>query len=172
MTIAVGNFDGLGKTREKELTALWTRVLQQSTHTLDIRDHKSLQDGMRNDWDCDSIAEIVQEYIKAHEIQTVLTFDQNGVSNHPNHIATHFGVRRALEATRSVQGFALETTNLVRKYLGPLDLPLSSFGHCTTSLAPRINYNAMATHASQFVWYRRLFVIFSRYTFINSWKKL
>jgi hypothetical protein len=26
----------------------------------------------------------------------------------------------------------------------------------------------MMAHASQFVWYRRLFVIFSRYTYVNT----
>eukprot|EP00934_Nitzschia_sp_Nitz4_P004655 Nitzschia sp. Nitz4//scaffold25_size161228//119615//120433//NITZ4_002447-RA/size161228-snap-gene-0.29-mRNA-1//-1//CDS//3329544637//4645//frame0 len=32
---------------------------------------------------------------------------------------------------------------------------------------PRINWLAMQTHHSQFVWYRRLFVIFSCYTYVN-----
>jgi N-acetylglucosaminylphosphatidylinositol deacetylase len=33
---------------------------------------------------------------------------------------------------------------------------------------PRLNWKAMATHRSQFVWYRRLFVIFSCYTYYNK----
>jgi len=33
---------------------------------------------------------------------------------------------------------------------------------------PRLNWMAMATHHSQFVWYRRLFVIFSCYTYKNK----
>ena len=33
---------------------------------------------------------------------------------------------------------------------------------------PILNWRAMATHESQFVWYRRLFVIFSCYTYINK----
>lgn len=32
---------------------------------------------------------------------------------------------------------------------------------------PWINWHAMATHESQFVWYRRLFVVFSCYTYVN-----
>jgi N-acetylglucosaminylphosphatidylinositol deacetylase len=32
---------------------------------------------------------------------------------------------------------------------------------------PWINWNAMQSHASQFVWYRRLFVIFGSYTYVN-----
>jgi len=36
------------------------------------------------------------------------------------------------------------------------------------STNPRLSWKAMATHHSQFVWYRRLFVIFSCYTFVNT----
>jgi N-acetylglucosaminylphosphatidylinositol deacetylase len=36
-----------------------------------------------------------------------------------------------------------------------------------TSLQPQLNYAAMACHATQFVWYRRLFVVFSTYTYVN-----
>jgi N-acetylglucosaminylphosphatidylinositol deacetylase len=34
-------------------------------------------------------------------------------------------------------------------------------------LQPTINWHAMSTHRSQFVWYRRLFVVFSIYTYQN-----
>jgi hypothetical protein len=38
----------------------------------------------------------------------------------------------------------------------------------------RLNYfhglKAMAVHKSQFVWFRKLFVLFSRYTYINTFQ--
>jgi N-acetylglucosaminylphosphatidylinositol deacetylase len=37
---------------------------------------------------------------------------------------------------------------------------------------PALNWRAMAAHTSQFVWYRRLFVIFSCYTYHNRLQKL
>ena len=37
---------------------------------------------------------------------------------------------------------------------------------------PSLVWRAMAAHASQFVWYRRLFVVFSRYTYINDLSRL
>lgn len=40
------------------------------------------------------------------------------------------------------------------------------------SLEPRRAWLAMAAHRSQFVWYRRLSVLFSRYTYINDLLKL
>ncbi|CAM9310224.1 unnamed protein product [Sphacelaria rigidula] len=30
----------------------------------------------------------------------------------------------------------------------------------------------MAAHRSQFVWYRRLFVFFSRYAYVNTFKRI
>jgi N-acetylglucosaminylphosphatidylinositol deacetylase len=37
---------------------------------------------------------------------------------------------------------------------------------------PLVLMRAMAMHASQFVWYRRLFVVFSRYSYTNTLKCL
>ncbi|KAE9005856.1 hypothetical protein PF004_g23443 [Phytophthora fragariae] len=125
------------------------------------------------------------------------------VSGHANHIATHFGVKRAVrelqekcsaaagdtddskKETKAVRGWALESTNILRKYAGLLDAPLSYWlsrrkeeeneneeRQFVFVCRPQWNYNAMALHQSQFVWYRRLFVAFSRYTFINTFRPL
>lgn len=37
---------------------------------------------------------------------------------------------------------------------------------------PRLNWKAMTTHQSQFVWYRRLFVVFSCYTYVNKLQRI
>ena len=128
----------------------------------------------------------------------VFTFDDYGVSGHPNHIATHFGVQQALGeqlekcsaattpnagAEKVVRGWALESTNIVRKYIGILDTVPSLWLTRPSEDAqqdrqfvfvfrPWWNYNAMALHQSQFVWYRRLFVVFSRYTYVNTFRPL
>ena len=41
-----------------------------------------------------------------------------------------------------------------------------------TLYQPWINWKCMAFHASQFVWYRRLFVIFCCYTYENQWRPI
>lgn len=124
----------------------------------------------------------------------VFTFDDYGVSGHPNHIATHFGVKQAVaeqharctsassdvdqhETTAPVRAWALESTSLVRKYIGVLDAVVSSWslgrdGAFVFLAQPQWNYAAMALHHSQFVWYRRLFVLFSRYTFVNTFQPM
>jgi N-acetylglucosaminylphosphatidylinositol deacetylase len=40
--------------------------------------------------------------------------------------------------------------------------------YCYRLLEPSLNWKAMSAHASQFVWYRRLFVVFSCYTYVNK----
>jgi LmbE family N-acetylglucosaminyl deacetylase len=74
----------------------------------------------------------------------------------------------SLQPRRCV-GLKLVSTNIARKYMGPLDAVFSAFAtHVFWNWRPGMNYQAMQAHASQFVWYRRLFVVFSRYTFMNT----
>ncbi|EGZ24541.1 hypothetical protein PHYSODRAFT_325650 [Phytophthora sojae] len=156
LCLSRGNFDGLG----------------------DIR----LRDGMKNQWDVAHIAAIVTEYMEKHKIDAVFTFDDYGVSGHANHIATHYGVKRAVreqqekcsaavadgednadsktEKTKVVRGWALESTNILRKYVGLLDAALSYWLACRKEDEKE--------EERQFV----LFVAFSRYTFINTFRPL
>ena len=69
----------------------------------------------------------------------------------------------------------LESTSILRKYIGVLDIFLSAAAavsrpekHLCVWAEPVLNYRAMNAHYSQFVWYRKLFVVFSRYTYMNT----
>lgn len=142
-----------------------------------------------------------------------MTFDQGGVSAHPNHISLAHAVNRLLllrdedneeknNHRRALTAWSLETTNIVRKYIGPLDIPFSfllqlwfwfwqklwPWGGTTTTtsrsgaehdglrvyinMSPYQTYQAMLAHWSQFVWYRRLFILFSRYTYVNTLQRV
>ena len=73
------------------------------------------------------------------------------------------------------QVWSLVTTNTVRKFVGAYDAFASFFLDPDAMLAasnPLVLMRAMAMHASQFVWYRRLFVVFSRYSYTNTLKCL
>lgn len=111
----------------------------------------------------------------------ILTFDEGGVSGHPNHISTHVAMREYADRARQRSGFEpvaiyqLKTTCLLRKYLGPFDVLWSVFvdgmmkGRVFVGCsAPWMSARAMRAHASQYVWYRRLFVLFSRYVYMNT----
>lgn len=197
LCLSRGNADGLGDVREKELKAC-TAYLGLSSDRVQVLEDPQLQDGMKTHWDEGHIAAIVEEQLLKHNIDVVFTFDGYGVSGHANHIATHHGVKIALQRHQErcsaaaaaddepkdkvVRGWELESTSLLRKYVGLLDTPLSYWlagrqdaqddRQFVFVFRPRWNYNAMALHRSQFVWYRRLFVAFSRYSFINTFRPL
>lgn len=107
----------------------------------------------------------------------MVTFDAGGVSGHPNHGAlAHAMMNLAAEGFQQ-RVWLLETTSLVRKYLGLVDVPLSFLllpaaakddARVALNVRPWSAYSAMLAHASQFVWYRRLFILFSRYTYVNT----
>ena len=66
-----------------------------------------------------------------------------------------FGLR---PETESLIGCSLKWENGIATTTAILEYRLSH---------PTLNWKAMASHRSQFVWYRRLFVVFSCYTYVN-----
>jgi len=164
LCLSTGNADGLGRVREKELQRAGT--LLRFTHTTALDDLR-LQDGMTTQWDAAVVAEVVQSYVSEHSISTVITFDAQGVSGHINHRAVQNGLKRIT----TVKKFELQSTGLLRKYMGIADL-MQSLGEdiLFVNVSLGLAWRAMATHHSQFVWYRKLFVIFSRYGYINTLK--
>jgi len=65
-----------------------------------VRDEDIFHDGMNQNWPADVIAKTVNEYQEKWKIDTIVTFDQYGVSGHPNHIQTHFGVLKYAKSKR------------------------------------------------------------------------
>ena len=68
-----------------------------------------------------------------------------------------------------------ESTPLFRKFLGPLDVLWSALSCllrrraiCCVHSGPQLGWRAMQAHHSQFVWWRRLYVVFSRYMYLNT----
>ncbi len=65
----------------------------------------------------------------------------------------------------------LESTNILRKFSGPFDIlwSLVRSGEVIV-FNPNIllTIRAMRCHFSQYVWYRRIFIILSRYSYINT----
>lgn len=72
--------------------------------------------------------------------------------------------------------FTLDSVNLCRKYTFVFDLLLSmivSSYWCVLSWRDFcLVQQAMAEHHSQMVWFRRLYIIFSRYMVINSLREM
>mmetsp|Transcript_5501 Transcript_5501/g.9081 ORF Transcript_5501/g.9081 Transcript_5501/m.9081 type:complete len:236 (-) Transcript_5501:82-789(-) len=185
-----GNHDGLGKEREIELHRVAVGCL--GVDRVIIVNHKDLQDSPTGRWSKDVIRKVLDEHLPRDDEGDghveIYTFDKGGVSGHINHVDTYLGVQHYLRHNQAaVKVFQLITvTSILQKYV-PIwhwfVLFLSFLGfarpaYCNASTTtlhytlyqPWINWKCMAGHTSQFVWYRRLFVVFSCYTYENKWK--
>jgi len=234
LCLSNGNYDLLGKIRHKEMV----RACQElKVDSVEILNDDRLQDGPNECWDRNVISNLVGDYIykkipslsllpamnknsddRNNTISTttvnILTFDQKGVSYHPNHVDCCEGVRHFIQygdrrekiaapsskdelEIGSVKGFELVTqNNIVRKYVPIFDwfmcfffLPFiscflsastsnkNSYGNDSqvnvlTSFQPWDNWTVMKCHQSQFVWYRKLSIWFSSYTYVNMWREM
>ncbi len=109
----------------------------------------------------------------------IVTFDEWGVSGHPNHIATYKGVLHAyssaLKATYShITGLKLTSRNLLRKFLGPFDLLFSLWFSENVVLSMNLwrAISGMYAHNSQNHLYRQVFILLSAFTYINEFEEL
>ncbi len=189
---------GLGDLRRRELEES-CNILVPGLADVTCLDDPELPDGPMVRWSPDRVAQRVEEYVSQHRIETVYTFDAGGVSGHPNHADTATGVSRLLTnlehrrrhgggggggdraAVAALTGFKLVTTTIVQKYAGVLDAALTNpapAGHSSDpvffSSAADVAaiWAAMRAHATQLVWFRRLYLVFSRYVYINTFIKI
>lgn len=180
LCLSTGDADGLGATRVRELRRCCRECWGIPESRVSVLDEPGLRDGFGERWAPELVAERTEAAVRGllrargdAALGSVVSFDEHGVSGHPNHSATHRGVRSLALSRRlgQVAFFQLDSVPMLRKYLGPLDLPLAlATGSpvLVASTALPASFCAMAAHASQFVWYRRLFIVFSRYTFVNT----
>ena len=217
LCLSTGNYDGLGAARATELMSSCAR-LGVPPERVTVLDDARLQDGPRNAWPSEHVAAVVRHTIEARRIARVVTFDDWGVSGHPNHGAVSAGVRRMLAdddghscgggsggpalpvgTVRPVRVYELESKATLRKLasvwdIGPslLELcarryarrawhalrrgryaPASDGRCCCVALpGPWRCHAAMREHQSQYVWYRRLYVLFSSYAIVNTLRRV
>lgn len=178
LSISSGNDMGLGKTRQVELQKS-CQTFGISPSNITVVEHPLLQDGMANEWPHEIVAAAVLERIRTTQCDLILTFDDYGVSGHPNHIATYHGVRLALaqackSSSQRLRGWKLDSRSLLRKFSGPLDIIYSYFAddHIFINFDPCFVLKGLAIHVSQNALYRQLFVLFSSFTYVNSFSEI
>lgn len=134
-----------------------------------------LLDGQQK-WETEKLARIALQHIERLDIEIVLTFDDKGVSSHPNHISCFHALQFLYSnglVPSDVQIFVLETVSLLRKYIGFLDLYMSFFTSTFMVLSwPQNSWSAMREHKTQLVWFRYLYLLFSRYIVLNTFKRI
>ncbi|XP_013591872.1 PREDICTED: probable N-acetylglucosaminyl-phosphatidylinositol de-N-acetylase isoform X2 [Brassica oleracea var. oleracea] len=176
LCFSTGNADGMGSIRKDELHQACA-VLRVPLEQLKVLDHPNLQDGFGQVWSHDLLAKVIGEEVSNHDIHTIITFDNYGVSGHCNHRDVHHGVLKFLQTNseRNIKAWELASLNIFRKYSGPIDIWLSIFSSkrnpskaIIINEQPWKSYKAMAQHLSQWVWFRKLFVSFSSYTYANT----
>ncbi|XP_021176532.2 N-acetylglucosaminyl-phosphatidylinositol de-N-acetylase isoform X2 [Fundulus heteroclitus] len=164
--------------REELLSSCATLGIPASRVT--IIDHKNLPDDPKAEWSISLVSSAVLKHITAHSINMVLTFDGRGVSGHANHVAIYKAVRHLAstgELPKECVLLSLETVGLLRKYISFLDLPFSwllpSHLCCVVgSKGYKQAKAAMLCHRTQLLWFRYLYITFSRYMFINTFQTI
>ena len=166
----------MGREREKELELSCKRL--GFTEAPTVIDDNDLQDGMDIKWAPELVADYVTKWCKSKEsidgsegkIDMIITFDEGGVSGHTNHNAVYEGVKILMEKKMiDVEVMALTTVPLIRKYLGAIDVNFVWMDEWQAFRFDWITaYRTLALHETQMVWFRKIFIVISRYTYINS----
>ena len=114
------------------------------------------------------------QYSKTDLTSQLVTFGSRGVSGHPNHIALLSGVTLAVQKHSHLKGFYLADVSIPKKftsfYGSLLEFTPSRPGMRFYS-TPSVLYgvlHAMHAHESQLVWFRYLYLTFTRYILVND----
>ncbi|CAJ0578384.1 unnamed protein product, partial [Mesorhabditis spiculigera] len=176
LCVSNGGFYGQGQTRVREIkNAVEYLGINQSDLT--VLDYDSFKDG--HAWDHLELREIILRHVKILRADVVITFDEAGVSGHTNHISIFEALQELYtrsELPTNTQVFCLDTVNVLRKYSWAWDAPLSLLRSPYRFFAtPRTFFAALAAmrqHKSQLLWFRYLYVAFSRYMVINTYRRI
>ncbi|UKJ89824.2 N-acetylglucosaminylphosphatidylinositol deacetylase [Theileria orientalis] len=106
-----GDYKIDGSVRENEIAQLCKKY----NYSCSVIDDSNLKDGTTQ-WDPEAALEYIKNFVSENNISVLFTFDDKGVSGHPNHIGTHHAVKLAAKTFKGVHVFYLESFNLVCKY--------------------------------------------------------
>uniref|UniRef100_A0A182PQU5 N-acetylglucosaminylphosphatidylinositol deacetylase n=1 Tax=Anopheles epiroticus TaxID=199890 RepID=A0A182PQU5_9DIPT len=178
LCLSEGNHDRKGAIRRQEL---WDACESMGIRPEDITlvNATHLQDDPTAEWKTGTIASQLLRQLESLDAELLITFDKEGVSGHPNHCAIYYATASLCLSgliPTNCKVLTLETVNVCRKYLSIFDLPvtllLSTNWVILSWRARRSVQNAMRLHHSQMVWFRRLYIAFSRYMVINSLREI
>lgn len=183
LCLSTGNYDKKGEIREVEIKNC-VKLLGVTEENVTVLDHPGLQDNPKQFWYPTAVSKVISEHINP-DISAIITFDRMGISGHVNHRSVYEGIRYYInqngnKAMPAV--FTLKTVSVLRKYSSIFDtiFSLNAFlmPHAY-SVGDRALFvsgldeiylaqKAMRQHKSQMVWFRWLYILFSRYMAINE----
>jgi N-acetylglucosaminylphosphatidylinositol deacetylase len=189
LCLSSGNADGLGERRKGELVRSLD-ILGVDKDNRWIIEHPQLQDNITQQWDAEIIAEVLRPFVIENHITSVLTFDTKGISLHPNHFSLPLGASYLIKSLSSSSHtsvprlFSLVTVPVLSKYAGLPSAILVRLGIIFQTFEPTVDslpvfisgipdylttVRAILAHDSQMVWFRYLYITFSRYMWVNEW---
>jgi N-acetylglucosaminylphosphatidylinositol deacetylase len=174
LCMSTGNYDGLGSIRTSEFKAVAKAL---GVTSADILDNQDLPDGPIK-WVPAAVSTALSAYLSTHpSVTSIFTFDSYGISGHPNHISVHEGMVEYSKTSSAVAVYTLTSLPMWRKYIPILDFLITAFTPSTRLVAvntqqPFLSLELMKLYESQNVWFRKLYCIFSRYSYINQFEKL
>uniref|UniRef100_K7GJJ4 N-acetylglucosaminylphosphatidylinositol deacetylase n=1 Tax=Pelodiscus sinensis TaxID=13735 RepID=K7GJJ4_PELSI len=173
---STGNYYNQGEIRKKELVQSCA-ILGIPPSNVTVIDHRDLPDDPAVEWDTQLLSAFVLKHVETNNINLVVTFDAGGVSGHANHIALFAALRYSVSSSPQAPGgcrvLALKSVNLLRKYISVLDVPISCLQSrdvlfILTKEESERAMRAMRCHHSQLLWFRYVYLLFSRFMVINS----
>jgi len=200
LCLSTGNYDGKGSVRVKELRDAAESLKIERVSCVDnelLQDSQSIT--WPSAVVCNEIEKFLGSLFEGQPgIFTsvdVVTFDRWGVSGHVNHISTFEGVRDfgkehrtiTLGKNSSAKEIPISYYSVISwqssllKYFAPLLLLVCLIANKDETTAKHRTFvnssvlpawNAMKKHYSQWVWYRRLFVLFSSYSYVNVLERI
>ncbi|XP_075246481.1 N-acetylglucosaminyl-phosphatidylinositol de-N-acetylase-like [Convolutriloba macropyga] len=172
-----GNFYGQGKLRTEELIKS-LKVFNIKSENVKCLDIDVFPDDPNALWPIHQLSENIRKHMKTiANLHLILTFDSFGVSGHPNHCALRNAVSVVQKCHRDLLFYELKTCSVFRKYIGLLNLPISvalyicgktSLVALSSPMQVWCNFLAMMKHKSQLMWFRYLYILFSKYMVINE----
>lgn len=178
LCLSNGNFEQQSTKRREELWQACTHLGIPEGNIM-LVNATNLPDDPNVDWKTDAVANIILHTVESLSIQAIFTFDRDGVSQHPNHCAVYYAAASLCLANllpKDCKFYALDSINILRKYLSIFDIICTCFMSkhwCILSWKQAsIVRSAMQKHESQMKWFRWLYIIFSRYMFINSMREV
>ena len=177
LCLSNGNYDGLGELREEEFDNVSSELNLFDNKILNIPE---LQDNITMEWEPNIVAEQINDFLRRNtDIKTIITFDKNGVTKHPNHISCYKGLMFYLNQNkdecleRNIKVYTLDSFNFIFQYTWFLPM-LSTFFKKYAFLSNNFftSYKLMSLYKTQFNLLRKAHTIFSSYSYFNSYNKV
>ena len=177
LCLSNGNYDKIGHIRTEEFKQVSKYLKLEDNELIDDPD---LQDNITKFWDEKVVSQKISDFLKKNnDIETILTFDEYGITKHPNHISCYNGLVYYLKNNREeiknkgINIFLLDSFNPILQYtcfIPFLAYYFREFGYCTYNFFT--SYKIMKIYNSQFNWRRKLHIVFSSYSYCNSFIKV